>query len=98
MAKKLKTKEQLRADDVFASKAIAAMKKALREFYGEYSDWECNYSRIGLKYYEAMHDAFERLEFSIKRANQKYVSSGGQIDWKTTTHECHYKELASNAD
>jgi len=98
MTKKLKTKEQVRSDTALAAEAIADMKKALRAFYGEYRDWEYNYSRIGLKYYEVMHDAFERLEFSIERANKKYVSSDDKIDWKTTTHECHYKELASNAD
>ena len=92
MTKKLKNKEQLRADDVFASKAVADMKKALREFYGEYSDWECNYSRIGLKYYEAMKDAYEQLEFAIERSDKKYVGSGENIDWRTTTHEAHYKD------
>jgi hypothetical protein len=98
MAKKLKTKEQVRSDSDLLRDAIVSLKKAIRTFYGEYYDWECNYSRIGIKYYETLEEAYEKLDFATKRSEKKYVSSGDKIDWKTTTHECHYKELANNAD
>ena len=92
MTKKLKSKEQTQSDIDLLSDALKGMKEAVGIFYGEYYDWEHNYSRIGIKYYEALEDAYERLDFASKRSEKKYVGSGDKIDWTTTTHEAHYKD------
>jgi len=92
MTKKLKSKEQVQSDIDLLGDSLTSMKEAIRIFYGEYYDWEHNYSRIGIKYYEALEDAYERLDFASKRSEKKYVGSGDKIDWSTTTHEAHYKD------
>ena len=92
MSKKLKSKEQIQSDVDLLGDALARMKEAIGVFYGEYYDWEHNYSRIGIKYYEALEDAYERLDFASKRSEKKYIGSGDKIDWRTTTHEVHYKD------
>jgi|TARA_R110002051_G_scaffold30131_1_gene69794 hypothetical protein len=92
MTKKLKTKKQAQADENLIEKAGEGMKNALKVFYGEYHDWDCNYSRISIKYYEALEEAYEQLDFATERSDKKYVSNGGEIDWTTTTHAVHYKD------
>ena len=92
MTKKLKSKNQVKSDIDLLSDALTRMKEAIEIFYGEYYDWEHNYSRIGIKYYEALEDAYEKLDFASKRAEKKYGGSGENIDWRTTTHEAHYKD------
>lgn len=92
MTKKLKSKEQVQSDIDLLGDSLTSMKEAIRIFYGEYYDWEHNYSRIGIKYYEALEDAYERLDFASKRSEKKYFCSGDKIDWRTTTHEAHYKD------
>ena len=92
MPKKLKSKNQVKSDIDLLSDALTLMKEAIEIFYGEYYDWEHNYSRIGIKYYEALEDAYEKLDFASKRSEKKYVGSGDKIDWRTTTHEAHYKD------
>jgi predicted fused transcriptional regulator/phosphomethylpyrimidine kinase len=86
MSKKLKTKEQTQSDMELLRGAEVHLKQALGMFYKEYYDWECTYSRIGIKYYEELEEAYEKLDFSTKRYDKKYVGSGEKMDWETTTH------------
>jgi hypothetical protein len=97
MTKKLKTKAQVRSDAELMSDATTKLKEATSAFYGEYYNWDYNYSNIGMQYYEKLKDACEKLDFATKRADKKYVGSD-KIDWKTTTHECQYEEMSSNVD
>ena len=71
MTKKLKSKEQVQSDIDLLGDSLTSMKEAIRIFYGEYYDWEHNYSRIGIKYYEALEDAYERLDFASKRSEKE---------------------------
>jgi|TARA_R110002167_G_scaffold13429_4_gene55947 hypothetical protein len=91
MTKKLKTKEQVKIDEDLVDKAGEEMKNVLRSFYSEYADWDCCYSRIGVKYYEALEEAYRRVDSAIQQADKKYVGNGDEIDWETTTHVVCYR-------
>ena len=88
---KPKTKEQVKIDEDKATKAGEEMKNALKSFYSEYIDWE-GYSRIGIRYYEALEEAYKKLDYAIQEADKKYVGNGEEMNWKTTTHITYYRD------
>jgi hypothetical protein len=85
-----KNAKEVKMDSNELDDKLRSMVDALEQFYGEYHDWECRYSRIGQSYYEKLEDSFEQLKFARDNATKSKVGCGPNTDWSEVSSPYRY--------